>query len=175
MGPIPHSDGRDPPGLVDQVVPCVAGGVENGVVDFRRRCLRSSSDGDTARRFRPGSAPGISPAGDRCDVFGHVEPAGECHPALSKKHRVCARRRSGRDFVEVEFHARCRIGAPEGSTLSALGRSRRTDNRGVSLRCRRAWSRSAPGPLADEAVLLADPGFVLEPDFYGVGSGNPAR
>jgi hypothetical protein len=28
-----------------------------------------------------------------------------------------------------------------------------------------SWSRSAPGPLADEAVLLADPGFVLEPDF----------
>jgi hypothetical protein len=25
--------------------------------------------------------------------------------------------------------------------------------------------RSAPGPLADEAVLLADPGLVLEPDF----------
>jgi hypothetical protein len=27
------------------------------------------------------------------------------------------------------------------------------------------WPRSTPGPLADEAILLADPGFVLEPDF----------
>ena len=26
------------------------------------------------------------------------------------------------------------------------------------------WSRSAPGPLPNEAVLLADPGLVLEPD-----------
>ena len=25
-------------------------------------------------------------------------------------------------------------------------------------------TRAAPGPLPDEAVLLADPGFVLEPD-----------
>ena len=29
------------------------------------------------------------------------------------------------------------------------------------------WPCSAPGPLADEAVLLADPGFILEPDFDG--------
>ena len=28
-----------------------------------------------------------------------------------------------------------------------------------------SWSRSAPGPLADEAVLLADAGLVLKPDF----------
>ena len=28
-----------------------------------------------------------------------------------------------------------------------------------------AWPRSFPGPLIDETVLLADPHFVLEPDF----------
>jgi hypothetical protein len=30
---------------------------------------------------------------------------------------------------------------------------------------RLAGSRSAPGPLSNLAVLLADPGFVLKPDF----------
>ena len=35
----------------------------------------------------------------------------------------------------------------------------------VALVSRLAWSRAAPGPLADDAVLLADAGFVLKPDF----------
>ena len=34
----------------------------------------------------------------------------------------------------------------------------------VALVSRLAWSRAAPGPLADDAVLLADAGFVLKPD-----------
>jgi hypothetical protein len=35
----------------------------------------------------------------------------------------------------------------------------------VTLVGRLAWSRSAPGPLPDAAVLLADARLVLEPDF----------
>ena len=38
-----------------------------------------------------------------------------------------------------------------------------------------SWSCSAPGPLADEAVLLADPGFVLEPDFDRRRLGQPCE
>ncbi|GCD59911.1 hypothetical protein NBRC3280_2506 [Acetobacter pasteurianus NBRC 3280] len=34
----------------------------------------------------------------------------------------------------------------------------------VALISRLAWPRAAPGPLPDDAVLLADPGLVLEPD-----------
>ena len=36
-------------------------------------------------------------------------------------------------------------------------------------------SGSAPGPLADKAVLLADPGFVLEPDFDRRRLGQPCE
>ena len=38
-----------------------------------------------------------------------------------------------------------------------------------------ARPRSAPGPLAHEAVLLADAGFVLEPDFDRRRLGRPSR
>jgi hypothetical protein len=36
---------------------------------------------------------------------------------------------------------------------------------GVALIGGLPWPRSAPGPLANKAVLLADPGLVFKPDF----------
>jgi hypothetical protein len=33
------------------------------------------------------------------------------------------------------------------------------------------WPRSAPGPLSDEAVFLADPSLILKPDFDRRGLG----
>jgi len=52
----------------------------------------------------------------------------------------------------------------------ALGRADRAEDVGPggALVVRRARPGPAPGPSAGELVLLADPGLVLEPEFYAL-------
>ena len=73
-----------------------------------------------------------------------------------------------RDFVEVKLH---HVGISIGQRQRRSHASRRADcseQIGVvaALIGGLPWPRSAPGPLADEAVLLANSGFILEPDFH---------
>jgi hypothetical protein len=72
-----------------------------------------------------------------------------------------------RDFVEVELHhVGVGIGQHEGRP-DAAGRADRAKQIGVvvALVGRLPGPRSAPGPLPNLAVLLADAGLVLKPDF----------
>jgi hypothetical protein len=73
----------------------------------------------------------------------------------------------GRVFAEVVLHhvgvgMRQREGRPD-----AAGRADRAEQIGVVIAPvgRLFWPRSAPGPLRSLAVLLADAGLVLKPDF----------
>jgi hypothetical protein len=61
-------------------------------------------------------------------------------------------------------HVGVRVGQGEGRSNTA-SRTNRAEQISVvvSLVSRLCGPRSAPGPLANEAVLLADPGLVLEP------------
>ena len=68
-----------------------------------------------------------------------------------------------RDIVEVKLH---HVGISIGQRQRRSHASRRADRAEqigvvVALIGGLSWSRSAPGPLADEAVLLADSGFIL--------------
>ena len=72
-----------------------------------------------------------------------------------------------RDFVEVELHhVSVGVGQHEGRPAAA-GRADRAEQIGVvvALVGRLPGPRSAPGPLPNLAVFLADAGFVLKPDF----------
>jgi hypothetical protein len=80
---------------------------------------------------------------------------------------VRARGDVARDFVEVKLHhagvgMRQRQGCPD-----AAGGADRAEQIGVviALIGGLPGSRSAPGPLPNLAVLLADAGLVLKPDF----------
>ena len=76
---------------------------------------------------------------------------------------MCAFGDVARDFVEVELHhVGVGIGKRQGRS-DAPRWADRAEQIGVvaALIGGLSWSRSPPGPLADEAVLLADPGFVL--------------
>jgi len=80
------------------------------------------------------------------------------------------------DLVDVELHC---LGIGEGqrqASADAPGRADRPEEIGtlVALVRRLARPRAAPGPLPDEAILLADAGFVLEPDLDGLAAGYPA-
>ena len=71
-----------------------------------------------------------------------------------------------RDFVEVKLH---HVGVGVGKRQSRSDTASRTDRAEqigvvVALVGGLSGPRSTPGPLADEAVLLANSGFILEPD-----------
>ena len=72
-----------------------------------------------------------------------------------------------RDFVEMELHHFC-VGVGERQRRAlALGRADCAEEIGVLVALVGGLTRtgSAPRPLPNEAVLLADARFVLEPDF----------
>jgi hypothetical protein len=72
-----------------------------------------------------------------------------------------------RDFVEVKLH-HVRVGIGKRQRRSdAPRRADRAEQIGVvvALVGGLYGPRSTPGPLANEAVLLANSGFILEPDF----------
>jgi hypothetical protein len=72
-----------------------------------------------------------------------------------------------RDFVEVELHhLSVGVGQREGRP-DAAGRADRAEQIGVvvALVGGLPWPRSAPSPLPNLAVLLADAGLVFKPDF----------
>ena len=86
--------------------------------------------------------------------------------AVEQQDGVGARGDMGGDFLEMELH---RLGVGEGQRKrgpDASGGTNGAEEIGafVTLIGRLARPRSAPGPLTHEAVLLADAGFVLEPD-----------
>ena len=108
--------------------------------------------------------------GNRIGVmfFGHAELAGRVPSgAIEQQHGVRALGDVARDLVEVELH---RFGVGEGQRERRALAARRADRAEeigvlVALIGGLARPRSAPRPLPDEAVLLADAGLVLEPDF----------
>ena len=70
-------------------------------------------------------------------------------------------------IIEVELHG---FGIGLRQRERGAGAARRTDGAEqigifVALVGRLSRSRPTSGPLPDDAILLADPGFILEPDF----------
>jgi hypothetical protein len=87
--------------------------------------------------------------------------------AVEQQHGMGARGDVARDFVEVELHhGSVGVGQRKGRP-DAAGRADRAEQIGVviALVGGLPWPRPASGPLPDKAVLLADPGLVLKPDF----------
>ena len=86
------------------------------------------------------------------------------------------------DLVEMKLHG---LGVREGQRQSCPNATRRADGTEqigtlVSLVGRLSWTRAAPCPLPHDAILLADPGFVLKPyldrrDFGQIGQVRAQR
>src|SRR5271168_3575197 len=86
--------------------------------------------------------------------------------AIEQQDGVGALSDIARDLVEVKLH---HVGVRVGQRQSRSDTASRTDRAeqvGIVIALVGGLSRprSAPGPLANEAVLLADPGLILEPD-----------
>ncbi len=77
----------------------------------------------------------------------------------------------GRDRGEVQVHRRgVAFGQDEPGRLALLGTDCAEDiGRSGALVARRRRPAAAQRPAAGDLVLLADPGFVAEPDLYVAG------
>ena len=107
---------------------------------------------------------------DNADVAGYLEFSSHMPTRLIHEyHGMGARRYGKRDFGEMERHG---LGIAKRQnqpcTLAKLGANCPEDiGRLRPLILRRRGPRSALGPAPRNLVLLADAGFVLEPDLYG--------
>lgn len=80
----------------------------------------------------------------------------------------------GGDFGEMQGHRRDGAAGQHQRRALALGRTDRAEQigRGGALILRRGGAAAAFRPATGDAVLLADPGFVLKPDLYALAVAN---
>lgn len=83
---------------------------------------------------------------------------------------MCTWRNGLGDLHEVQVHRLGVAGGQDQGRTLALLRADGAEDVGGSgaLITGRTWTGAALGPTAGDLVLLADPGLVLEPDFYVV-------
>jgi hypothetical protein len=116
---------------------------------FWRRCWQTFSTGFSS--------------GDRRDIVGHVELARRVPSGpVEDENGMGARSDVARDFIEVKlYHVGVGVGQHEGRP-DAAGRADRAEQIGavVALVGGLPWPRSAPGPLPNLAVLLADAALI---------------
>jgi hypothetical protein len=171
MRPLAQSDGHDPPGLIDKLVPGAAAVVDEIVVGFEdavrepvvahelpdvfdrvefRAFWRQRNDGDVGRHDEAGRQVPASlidqkdGMGSGCDCFG--------------------------DLCKMQVHRLAVAGRQDqGCALALLGADRPEDVGGSgTLVARCAGAGTTLGPAASDFVLLADAGLVGKPDFYRV-------
>jgi hypothetical protein len=145
-------------GLSDELSPCGASGVDDGVAIFEdgvREPVLTQILPDVLDQVQLRSARGEK---DRRDVVGQVElarrvPSG----SVEDESGVGALGDVARDFVEVELH---QVGVGMGQSKGRPDASRRADRAEqigvvVALIGGLPWPRSTPSPLPNLAVFLA--------------------
>lgn len=174
MCPVPKTDGHDAPGLVGELVPGLAAVGEDVVVaaeDPVGEPVLAQELPDVLHRVQLGRTGRERQEGD---VRGHLEaprhvPAG----LVEDQDGMCIRVDRGADLGEVSLH-RVRVGEGhhQRRALSELRADRAEEVgpfRALVVRC--SGPGAAPCPAAGDQVLLADTGFVLEPDLDPLAAG----
>ena len=168
MCPVPHADGPDGLRLCDEPVPGLAAGLEDSVVvleDAVREPVLAQVLPDVLDRVEFGRARRQQDDGE---VLGKLQLVGLVPPR--PVHEDDGVRLGGdvsADLVEMHLHGACvGPGQHEGRARAAQGTDR-AEQIGVlvALVGRQAGPRAGLGPQPGSAVLLAEPGLVLEPDF----------
>ena len=176
MCPIAHADGCDGLREGDEIAPRLAGGVDDVVVcleDTVREVVGAQELPDILDRvqFR-----GARRQQDRCEVPGPVEVSGDVPArAVEQQYGMGTLGDVQGYLVDVQLHhVGVGMGQCEGRA-DASGWADGAKEIGVLIALV-GWlggSCSTLGPLPDEAVLLADAGFILEPDLDRLALGYP--
>ena len=171
MRPLAQSDGHDAPGLIDELVPCLAAVVDEIVVGFEdavREPVVAHELPDVFDRVELGA---FRRQRDDGDVWWHDEarrqvPAG----LIDQEDGVGAGRDGLGDLDQMQVHRLGVAGRQDQGRALALLRADGAEDvgGGGALIAGRAWAGAALGPAAGDLVLLADASLVCEPDFYRV-------
>jgi hypothetical protein len=169
--PLAQSDGHDPPGLVDELVPCLAAVVDEIVVGFEdavRQPVIAHKLPDVFHRVELG---GFRRQGDDSDVVRHDEahrhvPAG----LIDEEDGVCSWCDHLGDLRQVQVHRLGIAGRQDQGCTLALFRADGTEDIGRcgTLISGSAGTGAALCPPAGDLVLLANTSLICEPDFYFV-------
>ena len=175
MCPISHSNGHDGFGLFDELVPGLAPGLDDGVVVFedavREPVLAQVLPGvlDRVQLGRAGRQQ------DDGEVFRDLEFVGAVPSgAVHQDHAMGLGGDIPADLVEMHLHGACvGEGQHEGGALAPPGADGAEQvGVGVSLIGGQAGACSPFRPNARAAILLPQPGLVLEPDLDPLGLGQ---
>jgi len=172
MRPIAKTDRHDRPRLIYELVPGVAAVVDDVVVGFEDPIGQPVIPHELPDIFDGVEFGAFRRQGQKGDVGRDDQITGEMPSGLIQQdHRMSARRHRRRDFFEVQRH---RLGVAKWQNQASAFSSCRTDRpeqvgRLRSLVMRRRRARPSLGPATSNLVLLADPGFVAEPDLYVTG------
>jgi len=176
MSPVAHADGHDRPWLVFELPPRVAA-VINEVLGISEDAVGepvvAQELPDVLLRIEIGTFRRQRHDGD---VAGHDEPLRHVPSGLvEQQNRMAPWRDIGGDCGEVQVHRRrIAVGQDQPDRLALLWADGAEDvGRGRALVGRGGRTTAAPGPTPRDLVLLADPGFVAEPDLY-VAAGEAA-
>ena len=169
MCPLAQSDGHDAPGLIDELVPCLAAVIDEIIVGFEdavREPVVAHKLPDILNRVELGA---FRRQGEDGDVGRHDEARRHVPASLIDQENGMG---SWCDHLgnlsEMQVHRLGVASRQDQGRALALLRADRTEDVGGSgaLVPGRARSGAALGPAAGDLVLLADTSLVLEPDFY---------
>ena len=174
MRPLSHTDGHDRFGLVDEFVPGLATGLDDGVVIFEDAVgepILTEVLPDILDRVQLGRSGWQQDDGE---VFRELELAGAVPPgAVHQDNAMGLGGDVAADLVEMHLHGgRVGEGEHESGALGSHGADR-AEQVGVGVAPIGGQARpcSRLRPNAHTAVLLSQPGLVLEPDLDPRGLG----
>ena len=172
MRPVAQSDGHDPPGLVDEAVPGVAAVIDDVDVageDTVRQPVVPHELPDVLHHVQLGT---LRRQRQQRDVVRHRDLIREVPSGLvEQQHRMAARFHHGGDLSQVQAHRRAVAERQDERRAFTLPGTDRAEDVGRcrALVLRRRGAAAAWRPAAGDLVLLANPGLIREPDFYGLG------
>ena len=170
VSPFSWSDGHNSPWLVDELVPCEAAMIENIGVGFEDPVgypVVAHELPDVFHRVEFGGFRWQRHGGNVGRDFKRLRevPSG----LIDDNDGVGSGCDGGRDFPQMKGHGGGVAFGQDQGRSDAPGRADGAEDIGragaLVAGCRGA--RSALRPAPRNLVLLADPGFVLEPDLYG--------
>jgi hypothetical protein len=167
--PFAQSDGHDPPGLVDELVPCLAAVIDEIVIRFEDAVGEPVVAHELPDIFHWVEFGAFRRQGDNGDVGRHDEARRHVPTGLiGEEHGVGSWCDHLGDFREMQVH---RLGVAsrqdQRRALAILWADGAEDiGRGGALIAGSARARAALGPPARDLVFLADARLVLKPNFY---------
>ena len=169
MSPVAKADGHDAPGLAGQPVPRLAAMGDDVVVGAEDLVGEPVVPQELPDIFLRVQFRRTGWQRQKGNVAGHFEPGRHMPSGLVEHNdRMRAGVHRGADLVQMRLHGG-RV-APGHDEAGAFAFRRADGAENVSplraLILRRTGPGSTPRPAAGYLVLLPDPGFVLEPDFY---------